>query len=240
MKSLQQGQWLMEDQICVAKGHPVASNLMFETKKDHQLFLKLWDQYLGSMTEVINYHLGPKSWTMLFRTKSKSDIKKAYYELREKSKKANKQNILVDVSRILSEHFRILLSQYVRLQNLSKGRKGTLVLNRFQKYVIKDEIEYIKVFESLIEQKSKNPQNIKRYQADESGYDERNEMQKASIWKIGLPKMERTIEVPQVLQCMIWSGVDWVLGDGRYQKCIYILRNLLSTKNIIKKTTSPP
>lgn len=80
--------WLEPIQICIARGSAVALNLMFETKKDHQLFFQLWDKYLGGMTEVINYHLSPTDWTILFKTKSERQILQAYSNQRKKSRKA--------------------------------------------------------------------------------------------------------------------------------------------------------
>lgn len=60
--------WLVPNRICIVRGNAVALNLMFENKKSHKLFLQMWDRYLGHMTEVINYHLTPTDWTILFKT----------------------------------------------------------------------------------------------------------------------------------------------------------------------------
>lgn len=136
MKNSKTQMWLEANKICLAAGDSVALNLMFETKKDHERFLKYWDKYLGGMTEIINYHLSPTGWTILFKTKSANTIQNAYLLQRKKSKKAISKNVLVDVGKILSEHFRIFLSQYVRRTNASHRRSGTLVKQSFSKYIL--------------------------------------------------------------------------------------------------------
>lgn len=184
MKILRRNKWLESDSICIAQGSSVAKNLMFETKAQHQLFFKLWDKYLGDMTEVVQYHLAPTTWTILFKTKTELDIKRAYHYQRKKSKKAKAQNTLHEPSRMLSEHFRIFLAQFVRLSNLTTGRKGTKVLHRFKKCVVNESVDYWKAFDWLTK-KTRVRTQIKKYQADESRYDQQDEMEKNSIWKVG-------------------------------------------------------
>lgn len=177
--------WLTSSSICLAMGDAVAMNLMFEDKQDHKLFFKYWNKYLGGMAKLINYHLTPTGWTLLFKTKSSQEIKSAYHELRNQSHKAKAQNTLDDVSRILSEHFRIFLSQFVRSSNILHQRKGTKVMQRFHKYVLNESSDFEELFERITRQQRRVTQSDKKYQADESEYDVDKKMEGDSIWKIG-------------------------------------------------------
>lgn len=203
MKTIRKNQWLEANKTCIATGDASAMNLMFETKNDHKLFLSLWDKYLGNMTRVINYHLAPTGWSILFDTLSETEIKDAYYKQRKKSNKAKVERTLQDVGKILSEHFRIFLSQYVRKKNQNSGRKGTLVMQRFRKYVFNEGVNFINVFEKITKLQRNNPQPICRFQADEKQYDIQREMTKESIWKSGNKVIQGLFGVKQVLKCML-------------------------------------
>lgn len=185
IKNLRKNLWLEANQICMASGHCVASNVMFETKKDHQLFLEYWQKYLGEMADVIHYHLTEEGWHIMFKTRSALDIKRAYTQQRMKSQKAKKECTYMDVRRMLSEHFRIFLSQYVRRTNVIHGRKGTKVMERFKKYIFHDKIDYEKVFRLFMKQYKESPQQTKKYRPDEGLYDSKMEMKSDSIWKVG-------------------------------------------------------
>lgn len=177
--------WLMSSSICLAMGDAVALNLMFETKQDHELFFKFWKKYLGGMADLLNYQLTPTGWVLLFRTKCAADIKVAYQQFRSQSMKAKPENEYHDVSRMLSEHFRIFLSQFVRRTNANHGRKGTKVLQSFHRYVLKDTADYEHLFDMITRQKRKLSQSNSRYQADETSYDKEREMRLDSVWKVG-------------------------------------------------------
>lgn len=199
MKKAKRNQWLHPEKICIAQGNSVARNFMFENKQDHERFFLLWNRYLGKMTTIINYHLTPEGWTVLFRTHSEQDIRNAYKIQRKQSRKAKKKYELKDATKIISEHFRIFLSQYVRRLNASHGRKGTLVLERFRKYVIKDQVDYQKVFRLITSQKVESPQQSKKYQAKIKEYDITRKMEYDSILKrakriyMGLEKWDKIL-----------------------------------------------
>lgn len=186
MKQSMKRKWLECNQLCMAKGHSVALNLMFETKKDHQLFIKLWNRYMSEMAELINYQLSPTGWTLIFKTLSQEKITKAYHNQRKKSKKANSEYTIQSARKMLSEHFRILLSQFVKKSNKSSGRSGTKVKQRFEKYIIEDKHQYEKEFEKIMVNKHDNSQKEIRYQANEKLYDSSKEMSRDSIWKSGI------------------------------------------------------
>lgn len=177
--------WLKSDSVCLAMSEAVALNLMFEDKRDHKLFFKCWKRYLGKMASIINYHLTPTGWKILFKTKDDEQIKSAYHHLRKQSRKAKHNHTLSDTSRMLSEHFRIFLSQFVRRSNAEKRRKGTKVMATFDRYVLNESTDYEYFFNKITRQiRTKSQTNIK-YQADETQYDCKKELTKESIWKVG-------------------------------------------------------
>lgn len=177
--------WLNVESVCLASGHAVARNQMFENAKDQKLFIELWKKYLGGMTEIINYHLNQTSWTILFKTKTTTEIKKAYFDQRKKSTKAKASHQLKCESRMLSEHFRIFLSQFVRRTNTQHGRKGTLVLERFKKYVFKKYTEYEQAFNRIVEGFMEPPQKLEKYRVSKMGKKINSVKEKIKIGRVG-------------------------------------------------------
>lgn len=177
--------WLKSDSVCLAMGEAVALNLMFESQKDHELFFEYWKKYLGKMATLINYQLTPTGWLLLFKTKSKEEIISAYRAFRKNSKKAKTACTKTDASKILSEHFRIFLSQYVRRTNARHRRKGTKVLESFRKYILNEQSDYEFLFRKIANNMRHQVQKLKKYQADESEYDIDGAMKKDSVWKVG-------------------------------------------------------
>lgn len=162
--------WLDAEKICLATGSAVAKNHMFETKDDQDLFLKLWNQYLGEMTKLINYQLTSTTWIVLFKTKSHQEIQQAYIKQRKKSNKAKSKYTLSRTEKILSEHFRIFLSQYAKKMNVQNQRKGTLVLECFRKYVCQTYADYVEVFTTLTKRVKIKTQQRKKYQSHSKKY----------------------------------------------------------------------
>lgn len=218
--------WFHAEKLCIAHGCCVASNMMFETKKDHQLFLKLWDKYLSPMADLVQYHLSPSGWILMFKTKSKEKIVQAYLTLRKHSQKAKAAHKLTETKRMISEHFRILLSQFVRRMNAKNKRRGTLVLESFRKYVLSNTSEYQRIFKIIVESQANQKQYIKKYQADYSKYDTKKEMTDRSIWKVG-----RLIDMVPLVKKI--ESISAYFMPSRYS----ILRNLL---NYSLNTQKPP
>lgn len=218
--------WLMPNRVCIAKGDAVALNLMFETKSDHKLFIKLWETYLGGMTRIINYNLASTGWTVLFSTKSSEEISSSYRRLRKKSRKAKRKNQYTEVHRMLSEHFRIFLSQYVRRTNAKYKRKGTLVMQSFKKYVLDKYTDYKRVFELLTMNCREKAQEFIKYQADERGYDVKGEMEPESVWKVKISGL-RGIKVGE-------RALDWIERHGFVVDGCSILRKFKKAQKTLK------
>lgn len=224
MKVKRNKSWLSAEKVCIAYGHASALNLMFEKKRDHQRFFDLWNKYLGNMAELIQYHLAPTGWTLLFKTKTKKEIISAYHEQRRKSNKVQEKCELSKVEKIISEHFRIFLSQYARRTNADNGRKGTLVLERFSKGIFKEGADFLRVFEQITQRLHQKVQE-KRYQADEARYDIEGEMKNDSLWKVGKVRLFE-------------MGYGEFLCVGESNPYTYVLRN--STKFINIPKSQPP
>lgn len=138
-----------------------------------------------------------------FQNKSNEAIIQAYQNQRQKSKKARHHCTLEDPKRMISEHIRIFLSQYVRQTNKLKGRKGTLVFERFQKYILNKQADYKKIFEFITNQTRIPEQKNKRYRADEKHYDLLKEVNSNGLLRVGNKIYSRVCKVEEgYLKCM--------------------------------------
>lgn len=141
-----------DDGVYLARSSSTANTLFFERKRDHLLFFELVDKYLGGMIEVLHYSVTPTAWNLVFKTKAKSEIEAEYARQRALSKKAKKESTKIKVEEMLSEHFRFMNSQLVKITNKLTGRHGTKVHSRFEKYIfenrkdLESEIEKLEVF----------------------------------------------------------------------------------------------
>lgn len=151
---MQKINYYKDDGIFLARSSSTANTLFFERKNDHQLFFELIDKYLGGMIEVIHYSVVPTAWNLIFRTKSKEEIEAEYFRQRALSKKAKMECTKGDVEYMLSEHFRFMNSQLVKITNKRTGRHGTKVHSRFEKFSFenrKDMDNMIEQLETLVE-----------------------------------------------------------------------------------------
>lgn len=169
---IQRIEWLEPNRVCMTQGAAVALNLMFESAFDHALFLSLWDRYLGRMATLVQYNLSATSWILLFKTADGDTIRKAYLKQRSKSKKAKSSLTLQDPKRMLSEHFRIFLSRFVRESNSVSNRQGARVKHRFQKFIVNQTEDYRRAFNEMKSRIKSLEQRMERYKADEAGYKE--------------------------------------------------------------------
>ena len=104
--------WLYPNQVYVLSGGACANSLFFEDKYCHQLFFKYLTRFVEPMVHILQYKLHATEWVLLIQTKSDKEIRKAYKYQRNKSKKADRSKDLVEVERMLSEHFRLFLSNF--------------------------------------------------------------------------------------------------------------------------------
>lgn len=183
MQVFSKAKWLEPTSICMAQGASTGNVHFFETLNDHKNFLNLWEKYLGGMTDLIQYSFTSTNWMILFRTKTEADIKNAYQKQRLKSKKANPNKILTSPARMLSEHFRIWLSQYVRLANKDVGRRGTRVRSRFHKYIVNQHCDYLRIFERIHQGIQNLVQPNPEYNPPSETYDKEKKLAPWSIWR---------------------------------------------------------
>lgn len=103
---------------------------------------------------------------------------------------------------MLSEHIRFFLSQYVRITNKRHGRKGTKVLERFQKYIVHAHADYERVFKFISNQERIPIQENPKYRADEKQYDLEKEIIPNSILKGGNAMYEGLVKGDWVMRCI--------------------------------------
>ena len=131
-----------------------ANTLYFEDKIDHQMFLSFVDNFLGKMIDVVHYSIVPTGWALIFRTKSDTEIKEAYFTQRSKSKKVIFGQCKEKIGLMLSEHFRFAISLYVKSSNVIHNRHGSKIHSRIQKFILPTQKvleNEIKKMEALVE-----------------------------------------------------------------------------------------
>lgn len=168
--------WYTADGIYEANGGASANSLFFETKADNQLFLELWDRFVGDYANLIHYSLTETSWAIIFKTKDLATIQREYEEKHKRSKKVKSQAKLKEVGPILSQAMRLFLSNYVVMSNRSLGKNGSRVKRRFTKYGFQSVKDYQDRIEVLNKMEKLHEQFKQKYRPDESYYDEDMEM----------------------------------------------------------------
>lgn len=164
--------WMHPNQVYVTSGGACANTLFFEDKHCHSLFFTYLNRFVRPMVDIIHYKLNATEWALLIRTKSEKEIRTAYFAQREKSDKANREIDHLDVSRMLSEHFRMFLSNFAKSCNAHRKRKGTVVMKRFDKFPITTEKDYYREFDKICDLKFCNYQQVmEKYQPDIKDYD---------------------------------------------------------------------
>lgn len=226
---------MQADQLYVVSGGASANSLFLEDKICHQIFFDYFNRFISPMAELINYKLIATGWVLLIKTKSKLEIQNAYLEQRNKSLKADRTRDLKESKRMLSEHFRMFLSNFAKKSNDHLGRNGVVVKKRFDRFKIVNEHDYHQQFELICNLQSCNyKQVVKKYQADENQYDEE-----------GLLQIEHKTE--NVLRSGISVYRNRALLINIPIKLLvvrpysYVLRKILnSNKNGNKPKTPPP
>lgn len=71
----------------------------------------------------------------------------------------------------------------MRLANLRVGRRGTRVRQRFQKFIIDRQSDYLAIFERIHQGIQTLTQPNKKYNPSAATYDEEHKMRSWSIWK---------------------------------------------------------
>lgn len=175
--SRQPKNWMYPNQVYVASGGACANTLLFEDKYCHELFFKYLNTFLKPMVKILHYKFTATEWALLIQTKSEEEIKAAYLKQRKKSKTADREKDHIEAHRMISEHFRMLLSNFAKECNAYRERKGTIVMKRFDKFPITSQIDYYHEFERICDLKFCNYRQTKeKYKPDESMYDKEKEM----------------------------------------------------------------
>ncbi len=149
--------------VYLIRGASVANSPFFESEDDCKLFLQYVDRYLSSYMTVNMFQNNHDGWAMIVSTRSSDEIKKAYKNRREQSKKCKKKNKYTEVWRMLSDQVRILLSTYVKATNQKTGRKGGKVRCSYERFVFVSAEEAQAVHSQMEQQRHDQRQPRKRY-----------------------------------------------------------------------------
>lgn len=179
--------WYNSNGIYEANGGASANSLFFETKSDNQLFLEMWNHFVGEYANLIHYSLTEVSWSIIFKTKDATTILKIYDKKHKQSKKVKRKSKLSEVGPILSQAMRLFLSNYVAASNRSLGKDGSRVKRRFKKYEFHGVEDYQKRIQVLNKMQQLYTQFKQKYQADESYYDEKMEMGNSCMYRSSKP-----------------------------------------------------
>ena len=164
--------WMYPNRIYICSGGASANSLFFEDRYCHKLFFKYLNRFVSPMANILQYKLNATEWALLIQTKSEEEIRAAYFAQREKSDTANREKDHNETFRMISEHFRMLLSNFAKASNYYLGRKGVVVMKRFDKYPISSEVSYSEEFDRICDLKFCSYQQIKKkYSPDETFYD---------------------------------------------------------------------
>ena len=186
------------------------------------------------MVNILNYKLNATEWAILIHTKSAEEIKAAYFSQREKSDRADREKDHSEPFRMLSEHFRMFLSNFAKECNSYLGRKGVVVMKRFDKYPISTQMIYHQEFDRICDLKFCNYQQIKeKYRADKELYDVDNllvdQNSEPHVLRSGNRFYSRGLTVENM-------PIDLL----RVKPNTHVLRKILQKDKIIKNPEKPP
>lgn len=173
---------MQAEHMYLIRGSSVSNTPFFEHKEDCKLFLALADPYLKDYLTVASFQNNRHGWVMIIATKTESEIKRAYYARRAKSKKCLKKFELKEVWRMLSDQIRIFLSTYVKNTNHHSGRKGAKVRHRYERFVFESEIEALEIKASLESACHPLAQPLERYRPRKYQSKVRDSMIKTCIY----------------------------------------------------------
>ena len=215
----QQTIWMHPDRVYVCSGGASANSMFFEDRYCHKLFFKYLNRFVIPMANILHYKLNATEWAILIHTKSEEEIKAAYFRQRNKSDTANREQDHTAACRMISEHFRMALSNFAKESNAYLGRKGVVVMKRFDKYPITSEKSYKQEFERICDLKFCSYQQIKeKYRADEELYD-KNEL------------LLDIDSIPHVLR----SGIRMYKLSEKFEKGPILLKLIRPNSHVLRK-----
>lgn len=170
--------------IYTVRSFSSANTLYFENLNDHRLFFRYVNYFLSDYIDILEYVLIPTGWAMIFRTKSSQEIQNAYQKRLLNSVRKRKRNLSNRPDLIISEQFRLLISQYVKNSNAIHGRTGSKIHSRMQKHVLPDENAFLREKEKMEALEEFSMQHLRRYhpmmQYYKNGEIEKNEAYRSS------------------------------------------------------------
>lgn len=162
--------------LFLLRGRATANSNYFENSEEKQKFKVMANQYLGNYMRIMEYNLKRDGWEMVVKIRNKATIKK-YFELWRFSGKSKKQNYK-EIWKILSEMVRVWLNQYSNWANRQKGREGSLVAEKYQRFLFDSETEAMNHITEMREDKIKVGQGVKRFRPRHRDYDKDGQIRK--------------------------------------------------------------
>lgn len=223
--------WMQSDHVYVVSGGSSAQSLFMEDKLCHEIFFNYFNRFVGPMVDLLHYKVTSTSWAMLIKVRNEEKIQEVYLKQRSKSPTADRNKDLKEASHMLSEHFRMFLSNFAKRCNYYLGREGVWVKKRFDKILVSNENEYKKQFELICDLQECNYRQLKeKYQASECKYDQ----EKLLINRDGFPHELKSGNIKyfgrgleRKLPCEVLVARPFSL----------VLREILKNAN---RTTNPP
>lgn len=240
--------WMYPNQIYVVSGSASANSLFLEDKKCHTIFFDYLNRFVTPMVNILHYKLTATGWATVIQVKSKKEIKDAYFKQRNKSQKADRDKDLTEVRRMISEHFRMFLSNFARQCNAHLNRHGVWVLKKFDKLHVGTNADYTKEFERVCDLQSCNYHQLKRkYQPDKSLYDKEKFLVDVEdvphVLRSSIGVYERIIKIEKAPVSLKLVKPNSYLPTGRMGSILQagVLRKmLLKAKNYLNPENPPP
>ena len=135
LKILKRNTKLEPDQIYLLCSESIAKNIYFETKRDIEFAHHMINKYIKYIGEVLEYLITPTGWMILLKTHEEETILSLIKKKATKSTTIKKAIRKRDVSVLISEIIRIILSSVSRQINRNNRRKGSVVKGNFSRYV---------------------------------------------------------------------------------------------------------
>lgn len=219
-------------------------NLYFTSKRDIEFAHRMIKRHLSDVMDIITYLFTPEGWILVISTHSEEAILNKMRGKKYLSKKLRSMVEIGDISGILSEQVRKMISCLARQINRHNNRQGVLVKHCFSRYIFMTLEEGIQVMRYMKNQEIRIcKQNRSRYRPQWKFWDIKGELIKGDVflsmrgrggrWGRGVGGQIEIFDFDQLLDIAIKS-IN-VLRDLVKSS---LFAHLLKTKNTNSKKSS--
>lgn len=183
---LRRNEKLRAEGLYLLNSESVAQNIYFETKRDIKWAHRMIQRHLEGVMEVVDYLFTPNGWILIVAVRSEDEILEQM-ELKEYKSKTIKVAIKKkQISVILSELMRYVISGIARIINRNNIRGGTLVRSNFNRFVFCSTSSYRVIMKKMKKAEIKLCHQRKRYRANMKWFDKEGELKKGDVFLSGL------------------------------------------------------